>query len=307
MIKIIKYLIVLIVLMITVSLCHPAMQENIDRNKIVKLLEEAYLRDQAPRLIIDSLMRSGATDGNLFLPAITQQREADSINIKVVLPIIDTLYKYKIYDLDPIAYKGCWTVIQHADNEVMFGYTDFVEQLAKRDLIAKSSYMAFADRLQIRQKKAQIYGYQFHRFSNGTIIQFPILEGQDERWKKLGCTSKMDSILPSEYNVNYPATHIEKDQFICIGFIYEGESDFSLDDCLPVGRAKILVNEQEITTTDSTGYFSLLLDKKKLPSSIQVLINEIPVEYKIEQNKEMDFSISVGYFNKEKIDVVTEK
>src|SRR6056297_2050725 len=100
MLKTIKYIIILFILTNSVIMCHAPMQKEIDRKKIMKSLEEAYLRDQAPRLVIDSLMRSGVTDGNLYLPAITQQREADSINIEVVLPIVDTLYKYEIYDLD---------------------------------------------------------------------------------------------------------------------------------------------------------------------------------------------------------------
>jgi hypothetical protein len=282
------------------------MQKEIDREEIIKLLEEAYLRDQAPRLIIDSLMRNGVTDGNLYLPALTQQREADSINIEVVLPIVDTLYKDEIYDLDTIAYKWCWIVIQHANNDVMVGYTDFVEQLANRDLISKSSYMKFVDRLEIRKERAQIYGYQFHRLANGTMIQYPILKGRERRWKELGCESKMDFILSSNYTINYQATEIEKDQFVCIGFIFEGESDSSIDDSSPIVNAKILLNKHAITTTDSSGYFSVIMNKKKLPSSIDVLINGMPIEYKIEQNKDKDFLISVGYFKNERINVISE-
>lgn len=303
MLKTIKYIIILFILTNSVIMCHAPMQKEIDRKKIMKSLEEAYLRDQAPRLVIDSLMRSGATDGNLYLPAITQQREADSINIKVVSPIVDTLYKYEIYDLDSIAYKWCWIVIQHANNDVMVGYTDFVEQLANRDLISKSSYMKFVDRLEIQKERAQIYGYQFHRLANGTMIQYPILKGRERRWKELGCESKMDL---SDFTINYQATEIEKDQFVCIGFIYDGERDFSIDDNSPIVKAKVLLDKHLITTTDSNGYFSVVMNKKKLPSSIDVLINGLPIEYKIEQNKDKDFSISVGYFNNERIDVKSE-
>lgn len=306
MLKTIKYIIVLFVLINSVLVCHATMQKGIDRKKIIKTLEEAYQRDQAPRLIIDSLMRSGVTDGNLYLPAITQQREADSINIKVVLPIIDTLYKFEIYDLDTIAYEWCWIIIQHANNDVMVGYTDFIEELANRDLISKSSYMKFVDRLEVRNERAQIYGYQFHRLANGTMIQYPILKGREKRWKKLGCEYKMNSIISADYIINYYATEIEKDQFVCIGFIFEGERDSSIENCTPVVNAKILLNKRVVAVTDSCGYFSVIMNKKKLPSNIEVLINGMPIEYKIEQNKDKDFSISVGYFKNGRLDVISE-
>ena len=304
--KNIKYIIILLILISSKLECYATMQKEIDRKKIMELLEGAYLRDQTPRLIIDSLMRSGVTDGNLYFSAITQQREADSINTKIVLPIIDTLYKFEVYDLDTIAYKWCWTIIQHANNDVMVGYTDFVEQLAKRDLISKSSYMAFVDRLQIRKKRAQIYGYQFHRMANGTMIQYPILKGSEKEWKKLGYASRINNLLPSDYIVNYQAVEIKEDQFICLGFIFEGERDSSIENCPPVVNAKILLNKRVVAVTDSCGYFSVIMNKKKLTSNIEVLINKNPIEYKIEQDKDRDFLISVGYLNNERINVISE-
>jgi hypothetical protein len=303
MLNYIKLILALIVLMNSVIECNASMQKVIDREKILKILKEAYERDQAPRKIIDSLYRSGCTDGNQFLPAFAQQREADSINAKVVFPIVDTLYKYKIYDWDSIAYRHCWCIIQHADDEVMIKYTDFVEQLAKRDLISTSSYMAYSDRLQIDKGRAQLYGYQHHRTANGTMIQYPVLTGIEKRWEELGSEYETNNILPSDYTIDYKAVEITEDQFVCIGFIFEGESDYPIEKLSPVVNADVILDKNVITTTDSNGYFCVVINKKKIPSNIELIINNTPVEYKIEQNADKNFLISTGYFNNGKIDV----
>lgn len=81
--------------------------QNLQRDSIQIILEEAYYRDQAPRLIIDSLMRSGTSDGNKYLPVIEQQEQADSMNLAIVPPIIDMIYESQMYDLDSTACPRC--------------------------------------------------------------------------------------------------------------------------------------------------------------------------------------------------------
>lgn len=302
-----KYILLTMAFIInSVSVCHAFVQEEKDRDRIIRILKEAYQRDQAPRMVIDSLMRNGVTDGNLYLPAVYQQREADSINIKVVLPIVDSLYKYQIYDLDPIVYECCWIVIQHAGDEIMVKYARFVEQLAKRDIISSSSYMAFIDRLQVNRSKAQIYGYQFKRLANGILIQYPILKGQKKRWKELGCYSDMKDLLPADYTVNYRATPINKDQFVILGFLYKGENDWPIEDLVPLKNTQILIDKRKKTTTDSNGFFQIVMSKKKLPAYVEVLINGMPLKYEIAHCEDDDFSISTGYFSNGKINVISE-
>lgn len=286
--------------------CCAIMQEKVDHDKLILILKDAYQRDQAPRVFIDSLMRNGVTDGNLFLSAINQQREADSININVVLPIIDSLYKFGIYNLDPVVYKCCWIIIQHADVQIMLRYVDFVEELKKRDLISANSYMAFIDRIRIYQEKAQIYGYQFKRFSNGILIQFPILKGVNRRWKELGCNFNMSDLLPAEYNVNYYGTEISKGQFVILGFLYEGEKESSVENIIPLVNTQIFLNKRKRTCTDANGFFKIVMSKKEIHSCIEVLINGVLMEYKVVPNENKDFSISIGYLSKGEIEVVCE-
>lgn len=277
--------------------------KNINRDRITQILKEAYTRDQAPRLIIDSLMRMGITDGNLFLPAIAQQHSGDSINLREVLPIVDTLFKYAIYDLEARAYETCWLVIQHASDNVRVEYTGFVEQLVNRKLISLSSYMAFVDRLNTDKYKAQIYGYQFKRFANGTLMQYPILKGWKMKWKDLGLNCKKN-ILPSEYTINYPTVYINRNQYALIGFVYKGKSDSDTEELMPIKNVAVLVGGKVVTTTDANGYFSVVLNKKILLKTINIRIDKRLFEYNIQNVETRDYSIFGGYYSDEKLNII---
>lgn len=57
-----KYILLTMAFIInSVSVCHAFVQEEKDRDRIIRILKEAYQRDQAPRMVIDSLMRNGVT------------------------------------------------------------------------------------------------------------------------------------------------------------------------------------------------------------------------------------------------------
>jgi hypothetical protein len=278
-------------------------KEHFDRDSIALILKQVYARDQAPRLIIDSLMKKGITDGNLFLPTVMQQRSGDSINLKEVLPIVDAISKYAIYDLEAKAYETCWLVIQHADNNIKVKYTSFVEQLAKRKLIPLSSYMAFIDRLNIDKYKAQIYGYQFKRFANGALMQYPVLKGWKRKWKDLGLKCKKN-ILPSEYVINYPIVYINRNQYALIGFIYKGKSDWGIEKLMPIKDAAILVSGKVVTTANANGYFFVILNKKMLPKTINIRIDGHLFKYSIQNMETRDFSILGGYYSDGKLDII---
>lgn len=284
--------------------CSVPKDEKINRDRITQILKDARARDQEPRLVIDSLMRKGITDGNLFLPAIIQQKEADSLNQKIVLPIIETLVKYKVYDLDTTAYETCWLVIQHADNDIMVKHIEFVEQLARRKIISPSSYMAFVDRLNINKNKAQIYGLQFRRLADGTMIQYPVLNGQKKKWEKLGLNFETNNFLPSEYSINYPAIRIKENQFAIIGFVLKGKSDWAIEDNSTIKNTEVFLNGQVAATTDVNGYFCIIMNKKSLPADVKILINNNQIEYNIAYSEDSDFFISNGYYFDGKLEVV---
>lgn len=294
-----NFYVVLVSFIVYLIPCKATVLNNntIDRNKIAKLLKEASQRDQQPRLIIDSLMRVGVTDGNLYLPAIQQQQYADSINLEIVLPIIDILYKNKIYDLDTDSYNSCWLIIQHAENSIQYKYKDFIDLLAAKSLISKSSYMVFIDRLCVRKHQLQLYGMQFKRFENGLFMEYPTQIGKDDRLKLLKYEKKGKFLIPDDYKISYSFPPINKGEYVVCGFLFEGEKDSSVNDCIPLNNIDFFIEGTKIATTDSNGFFGIILTNNLLSKRITAKIDGKDFEYKLPYNQDADFFISKVFFN----------
>lgn len=298
---IMKSICTIIVLFITFFMEHTVYGQNIQRDSIKTILEEAYCRDQAPRQIIDSLMKSGISDGNEYLPIIEQQKQADSINLSVVLPIIDMIYESNLYDLDSISYKACWTIIQHAPDAIMHKYEEFIKQLAKRNLISTNSYMSYIDRCKVRQAKAQIYGWQFKRLSNGMIIQYPILEGFKSAWRELGLEYKDSMLLSKDYNPKYMSSScINETQFMILGAVYSNVSNHSIEDI------SITIDGKEVINSDTSGFFKIIISKQDLPLTIKFSTPYNSKKHRLKLNKEVDYVFLSCSFDKNMIEIKNE-
>lgn len=256
------------------------------RDSIQLLLKQAYQRDQRPRQTIDSLMRSGIIDGSKYLQAIEEQQQADSLNLIIVPPLIDKISESQLYDLDSMAYKACWIVIQHAPDSIMYKYKNFIKQLVEKKLISVYSYMAYIDRGKVRQSKAQIYGWQFKRFSNGLTIQYPILVGFESEWRKLGLEYNTDKLIPDEYKVqhNYQ-TCINNKQFAILGIISHNDGNISQ----LKNELLLSINNKIVAKSDSLGFFKIIIGKQDLPIKLKISTQNVSTEYVVEKTNEMDY------------------
>lgn len=256
------------------------------RDSIQFLLEKAYLRDQRPRQTIDSLIRSNIIDGNKYFQAIEDQQQADSINLIIVPPLIDKISESQLYDLDSMAYKACWIFIQHAPDSIMHKYKKFINQLLEKKLISINSYMAYIDRGKVRQSKAQIYGWQFKRFSNGLTIQFPILAGFESEWRKLGLEYNTDKLIPDEYKVQYNyQTCINNRQFAILGITSHNDNNISQfkDELL------LSIDNEIVAKSDSLGFFKIIIRKQDLPIKLQISTQNVSTEYVVKKIDEIDY------------------
>lgn len=281
--------------------------QNLRRDTIITLLKEAYQRDQNPRKIIDSLMRSGIVDSNKYLPAIELQEKADNTNLLLIPPLIDEIFEHQIYDLDSIAYKACWTIIQHAPDSILHKYESFIKQLVAKKLISVKSYMAYVDRGQVRQSKAQIYGWQFKRFSTGLIIQYPILNAYKDRWHELGYNYEDNNFLSNEYGAQYnEMTCIGYTQFAVLGVLNKGTLNSQMNLITPLSGVSISIDGVEVGKTDSNGFFRVIINKRDLPVKIKFMAESASVEYMTMPNKGMDYVFLTGFVTGKAIDIIEE-
>ncbi len=275
--------------------------QMLNRERIVSILNEGHQMDQAPRYIIDSLMRAGENDGNKYYEAILKMNHNDSLNQKTILPLIDSIYELQIYDLDSTSYNTCWEIIQHSPNEVLSKYYDFVNNLLKKGLIPRSSYMAYIDRVEVESSRPQLYGYQFHRFTNGAVTQYPLLKGYKKRWEKMGLEYSENNLIPSEYKANLKdKICIDRKQFAIIGLI---ENHFSDSD---VNNISITINGTNKINIDSNGLFKMVVKKKDLPLVIYFTIAGRSKSFTVEKVQDKSFIMLNCIFSDNTIDIMKE-
>ncbi len=274
--------------------------QNIDRKDILRILSEAYKRDQEPRKILDSLFLQNVTDANKYIPVIDQQRHADSVNAEIVFPIIDMIYDNKTYDLDSSAYQQCWTIIQHSTENILVKYKDFVNQLLRRKLISRNSYMAYIDRCEVKNCKAQVYGYQFKRFPNGLLIPFPIKQGYKGRWNDLGIDYDEKLLIPSNYDADFnDKVCLDNSEFAILGVVTNQASQ-DIKDCY------IYINDNKAERTTSRGFFKLICDKRYPSQNIKFKYKKLTKEYKLNNYDNKDFIILNCIISDDNIEVIEE-
>lgn len=277
----------------------PSPQE-IDKEKINKVLKEVYELDQKYRFKVDSLARARAEMAAIAIASLPIA-EQDQKNRDIVFPIIDSIIHYQINDLDSLSYTTCFLVIQHSVREVLQlpkekqkQYSDFILSLAKDDYISKLNYAWFIDRMNVYANKAQKFGIQTNISLNSVIILYPIKNQYIKSRKELGVEFSKETWE----GINYPPILISENEFAIIGFIIkkqELELDFNnsktLENLEGFEGVKVKINESNYTLTDGSGYFYFVVDKASIPERIQIITDKDKFEYEIESKDDTDFII----------------
>lgn len=278
----------------------PSPQE-IDKEKINKVLKEVYELDQKYRFKVDSLARARAEMAAIAIASLPIA-EQDQKNRDIVFPIIDSIIHYQINDLDSLSYTTCFLVIQHSVREVLQlpkekqkQYSDFILSLAKDDYISKLNYAWFIDRMNVYANKAQKFGVQTNISLNSVIILYPINEQYNKSWEDLGLEFNEEKVWK---DVDYPPILISENEFAIIGFIIkkqELELDFNnsktLENLEGFEGVKVKINESNYTFTDGFGYFYFVVDKASIPDKIEMVTGTGKSEYEIESTGDTDFII----------------
>ncbi|MDD4385546.1 MAG: hypothetical protein PHD06_10265 [Bacteroidales bacterium] len=275
----------------------PSPQE-IDKEKINKVLKEVYELDQKYRYTVDSLSRSKA-DMAILATALLPMIEQDEKNREVVFPIIDSIIHYQINDLDSLSYKACFLVMQHSHQEIaqlpqdkQDKYYGFVLSLAQDDYISSLNYAWYVDRMNVYNNKAQKYGVQVELKRNRVKVLYPINEQYNKSWEDLGLEFNEEKEWK---DVDYPPILISDDEFAILGFIFKKqEPDLNNSneyEYRGVEGVQVKVNESNYTFTDGFGYFYFVVDKASIPERIQIITDKDKFEYEIESKDDTDFII----------------
>lgn len=263
-----------------------AQSTDFNSDKIHKLLQEIHHKDQQPRLILDSLIKTDNTNQELLLSIIMEISENDISNQKVVFPIIDYMVENNQYSLSEEDYKVCFLVIQHSDIDAQIKYSDFIETLMQKKLIPVEDYMMYIDRLMVNQNKKQIYGYQYYSPSYKWLIQYPITHNFKRNWKSLEVKCDLDNEHYLAYGELYPSIHLKDNEFAIIGSLSSSVNDDMKNHTF---RAKI--SKQKDVIIDKNGYFSFIINKKNIPDHLTVFVDNKPQIIQLNIEEDTDFKI----------------
>ncbi len=155
-----------------------AFGQNSEKNlnkALIQRLDTILLDDQFYRCKSDSFALKFGYESKEMQEHYQKMYEKDSINTLKVSEIID---KYGWLGSDIVGNKGNLTlflVIQHSDPRTQEKYLPIMKEAARNGKISKSDLAILEDRIEMSNKRPQIYGSQIQRV-NGKFVIYQILD-----------------------------------------------------------------------------------------------------------------------------------
>lgn len=149
-------------------------EKNLNK-ALTQRLDTILLDDQFYRCKSDSIALKFGYESKEMQEHYQKMYEKDSINTLKVSEIID---KYGWLDSDIVGKKGNQTlflVIQHSDIRTQEKYLPIMTEVARNGKISKSELALLVDRVEMQNKRPQIYGSQIQRV-NGKFVIYQILD-----------------------------------------------------------------------------------------------------------------------------------
>lgn len=136
--------------------------------EVVAILDTVNHDDQAPRLLVDSVMRKfGWLSPEMkSLQASLEKRNMDSINLIKVKIIIDKYGWLGSKDVGDDGASTIFLIIQHADSLTHATYLPIMKKAVEKGNARAMDFGYLEDRLLVEQGKNQIYGSQLTTDTN---------------------------------------------------------------------------------------------------------------------------------------------
>lgn len=139
------------------------------------LLKDMAVSDQKYRLILDSLMTHKSTDKAMITDCEAKMTSIDSINIKTISAIMDTIGYPGLSKVGPEHMNTAFWILQHAPYEIRKKYFSKIEAAADICEFEWSNLAYMIDRNLVDENKPQQYGTQiFYDEKTKKFKPFPI-------------------------------------------------------------------------------------------------------------------------------------
>ena len=215
-----------------------------------------------------------------------QWDRTDSINLSIVLPIVDSIINGRLEGLSDSSWRAWFMVLQHADSQTQFKYLPFVTEYYRKGHILNYEYLIYVDRIHANQRKAQPFGSQSAEFTNGKRIFLPMLPKakRDSLLQTLGIAPENVQIRNGEFTFtstitdaslsalsafqSQPTDTCTTQQEVSWLELEDNEKGFILmvktsPSHPETGNIKIYANRQYRGTTDKDGLLMFKANKKE--------------------------------------------
>lgn len=173
---------------------------------LLPVLDSVWYRDQLYRYNLNKgSSREQQKRNKEFKKVGALVRKLDRKNLEVVESIIQ---KYGWLGPREVGIRGMSALflpIQHADLKTQEKYLPLIKQAAIDKKLAPSNYAMLADRVEIKNKRPQVYGTQIN-FNNGSPEILPLLNPDSvDKWRKDINMVETISEYVKRWNINWNA------------------------------------------------------------------------------------------------------
>jgi len=241
------------------------------------LILECYQKDQEVRKACEALSTDSKSKQQDIINCHLQAIKIDTENQQIAFPILDQYLKQEI-ELSSESLTALYYIIQHADGSKQEKYQSFVAQLFKENKITNQEYAWFTDRLDVRNNRAQTYGFQVKYWTDTQdTFPYPIIAASEKNTRQIALESSKSYMIDT-YTNEYSPQYVEANEFVLFGHIKKTIKP----------HAKIVVNSKWMLPINEKGFYSIKI--KKLPTLvIQLVQDEEIVETKEIQTETNDW------------------
>lgn len=238
-----------------------AQSRNMD--SVVKVLEDVYFSDQAPRAAIDSIGKRYGYNSEEMQRHWKRLHQIDSVNLSVVRSIIDQYGWLGEKETSQKANEVLFLVIQHAELSTQLQYLPVLKSAVSRGKAHAKDYAYLQDRINTSQGKFQIYGSQLYGGSSGNMHLYPIIDepNVNKRRKKVGLAPLETYAKEMGLAYKVPKKDSYKNKVVIFGILADKDQK-------PLSGAEIYCNNELLAITDSFGEYIAVIDKQKTESGL---------------------------------------
>ncbi|MCC9043326.1 hypothetical protein LNQ81_11655 [Myroides sp. M-43] len=210
------------------------------------LISELFQKEQDICKRCETLSSNPNSDQKELSNCYIAMSKIDSENQQLALPLLDS-YLNKQISLNNESLSNLYYIIQHAGGETQGKYKNFISDLFTKQIITNQEYAWFTDRLNVRNNKAQTFGFQVKYWSDTQdTLPYPIDINAEKNASQIGLESSKQYMLES-YTNEYSPQYITKEEFVLFGHI-KNSFDTSI--------THILINNKEKVSINNKGFLS---------------------------------------------------